>query len=32
MMHCLDMVDLDGLEAVTAPTCGYWVMGVSAML
>ncbi|CAN1805113.1 hypothetical protein LINPERHAP1_LOCUS24141 [Linum perenne] len=24
VMHCLDMVDLEGLEAATAPTCGYW--------
>ncbi|CAN1849960.1 hypothetical protein LINPERHAP1_LOCUS39613 [Linum perenne] len=24
VMHCLDMVDLEGLEAATAPTYGYW--------
>ncbi|CAN1165009.1 hypothetical protein LINPERHAP2_LOCUS25898, partial [Linum perenne] len=23
-LHCLDMVELEGLEAATAPTCGYW--------
>ncbi|CAN1804964.1 hypothetical protein LINPERHAP1_LOCUS24088 [Linum perenne] len=23
-MYCLDMVDLEGLSAPTAPTCGYW--------
>ncbi|CAN1150572.1 hypothetical protein LINPERHAP2_LOCUS17648 [Linum perenne] len=31
-LHCLDMVELEGLEAAMAPTCGYWMMGVSAML